>query len=124
MENKTIGIIVFVALVCLAGAILFGVQVEVSKTCPNCGGDGWVTEKVTCGRCGGDGDVMCKACGGDGKIAYGLLTCPTCGGRGQVTCSDCGGRGYNMLERKCSHCNGRGYITYEVPLIKALIGEY
>ncbi|NMX21789.1 hypothetical protein C5S30_05035 [ANME-1 cluster archaeon GoMg4] len=118
------GIIVVVALVCLVGAILFGVQVDVTKTCPYCGGDGTITSKVTCDTCGGDGKVMCTACGGDGKIAYGLLTCPTCGGTGQVTCSDCGGRGYKMVRKTCSHCNGRGYITYKVPLIEALIDEY
>lgn len=123
MENKTIGIIVFVALVCLAGVILFGVQVEVSKTCSYCGGDGWVTDKVSCGRCGGDGKVKCTACGGDGKLAWGLLNCVTCDGTGQVTCSDCGGRGYSMAERKCYQCNGRGYITYKVPLINDLLGE-
>ena len=64
MENKTIGIIVFIALVCLAGAILFGVQVEVSKPCSNCGGDGTITSKVTCSTCGGKGEVKCAVCGG------------------------------------------------------------
>ena len=124
MENKTIGIIVFVALVCLAGAILFGVQVEVSKTCPYCGGDGTINSKVACSTCGGDGKVICEVCGGDGKVAFGLLNCPSCGGTGWFTCPDCGGTGYKMVKRTCPHCHGSGYITYEVPLIKALIGEY
>jgi DnaJ-class molecular chaperone len=123
VENKTIGIIVFVALVCLAGAILFGVQVEVSKTCSYCGGDGTITSKVTCSvcggdgiasrkvscsTCGGDGEIVCKACGGDGKLAWGLLNCATCGGTGVVTCPECDGTGYVMAQRTCQNCGGTG----------------
>ena len=100
--GKAIGIIVFAALVCLAGAILFGVQVDVTKTCPYCGGDGTITSKVTC-----------DLCGGDGKVAFGLLPCP-----------DCGGRGYKMVKQTCPTCNGRGYVTYRVPLAEALIEEF
>ena len=100
--GKVLGIIAFVALVCLAGALLFGVQVDVTKTCPYCGGHGTITSKVTC-----------DTCGGDGKVAFGLLPCP-----------DCGGSGNKMVEQTCSACNGRGYITRKVPLIEALIGEY
>ena len=71
----------------------------------------------------GGKDGACPECGGTGYVMA-QRTCQNCGGTGRVTCSDCGGRGYKMVERKCSHCNGRGYIIYEVPLIKALIGEY
>lgn len=58
------GIIVFVTLVGLVGAILFGVEVEVSKICPYCGGDGTINSKVTCSTCGGKGEVKCAVCGG------------------------------------------------------------
>ena len=116
----TTGIIVFLGLLGLAVAILFGVQVDVTERCGCCGGDGITTNTVTCSTCSGDGRVSCDVCGGDGRIAYGLLTCTNCGGSGELTCSSCGGRGYKTVESTCGCCGGRGYSRHSISLIESL----
>ena len=77
-----------------------GKAVEVTESCPDCGGEGWIPEdkEITCGACEGSGDIdsacscsgryggfECGRCGNSGIVGY---TCPVCDGDGVVAAKD------------------------------------
>jgi hypothetical protein len=76
------------------------------NVCPDCGGEGRITD---CTQCGGNGTIICDLCGGDGvRMAPSLegersSTC-VCKS-GYFTCAACsGGTGV------CGRCIGTGFL--------------
>ena len=71
------------------------VEINDTKTCPDCHGKG------------GHGEKTCPDCHGSGQVQQSIF-----GGAfvSRTTCSKCSGKG-TIFDKKCTTCNGRGNVT-------------
>mgnify|MGYP004653370253 FL=1 len=114
MKPLAVIAVALLALCVIGGAMTFASEDSEAKTCPTCGGSGYITTQTDCSRCDGTGICnyddagVCIGCDGSGKVSS-SSKCSTCGGSGTVP--DPHTHSYSITDRDYGNCSGCVY-TY------------